>query len=518
MAPTDDKAISTARTQLTEASELFANGDEAKGSAMAVKALDSFRGAGDAKGVQEALMVYAGPLLASEDPNDFNEAARITADEVEHFRKAGDKNAEALLLSCLAEVYLFGGDVDEALKNGYAAQEIFQELRDAAAEATVLNTVAVAACMLVGENKMALDIANMALSLAIKSGKKDVEADVWMSIGKARFALAEQNFNFDGGDPVNAVNMAPGLYREAGSKKGEMLALQSMADLRVKMAKAPTISAKKRQLMMQEASIDVENSLILAEQVGSKKNVSDITKLFCDTYNEAGQKDRALMAAEKRLRECKDAGDKEGEAAIVGLVVMGRFSTGDADRALELANASVELFHELDDLNGEAAMWAMMAQGCIEGGNVQGAKQASLTAGRIFKQIGDEAAAARANEMFNFAFRQKSSNFKENAHIPLYWMINLSGLAYGPRYRNNKTVFCGQHTNNEPEVNAAIAGKYQMDRFAYSALQLTSEAQEWEHTVLYHPGLLDAALHVSFGINEPMDYAAVKKTLGPPMW
>lgn len=411
------------------------------------------------------------------------EAERVATDAIEACKMSGDNASlgEALQMRVLARLGEAGtesseGDATEsgpnareALKDAYEALAIFQELKLRDLEATILNHIA-SARLVLGYAQSAVVAAKDALAifreLDLRSGKcfaletmikaytSSLQAPLAVAIAKEELALA----------------------RSAGDRKSQLAMLRALTDIYGLMGRT-------------QAAIEVASE---AANVSKELKEEEAVELLAvaELQLSIGRKTTAQQAVEKALRAAQSTGDHASEKLakrLLSELLVDAGKSNEAPNRSEAVELLTELANAVDGRDAEAFQTAWARLNELSAFNEEDVQQAL---GPVLEKDLSGSAKFLRSVGFNSVSTGTGTNITEHSKEALYLNFRVTGLNYGPHFRNcrpNRIVKPGSNTLE-----------------ACSVLQLTAcdgDEKDWYDSdymcniLQFNPGLLDSMQH-----------------------
>ncbi|MBD2222359.1 tetratricopeptide repeat protein [Calothrix sp. FACHB-1219] len=251
------------------------------------------------------------------------------------WRKAGDKEWQAITLLSIGRVYSDLGEKQKALEYYNNALSLWRAVGDRSGEATTLNNIGLVYDDL-GEKPKALEYYNKALPLRRAVGDRFGEATTLNNIGAVYNDLGEKQ------KALEYYNNALPLRRAVGDRSGEATTLNNIGLVYDDLGEKP------------KALEYYNKALPLRRAVGDRSGEATTLVSFGNVYSDLGEKQKALEYFNKALPLWRAVGDRSGEA--ITLVSFGNVYSdlGEKQKALEYYNNALSLYQAVGDRSGEA--------------------------------------------------------------------------------------------------------------------------------------------------------------------
>lgn len=219
------------------------------------------------------------------------------------------------------------------------------------------------------------------------------------------------------------------------------------------------------------------------------------------TLIEKGDVQEALIIAQEKQVQFRAKWNLIGEVCVLEHIIHGHSELQDLAAAEKVARKALEHFkeyevHGIDTTRAQAFMWYRIGEKCLALRDMDGAVDAAEVATRLFSDVGEYEYESLAVKLYNQATSQQSNEaYMEVDKHNFYLNVRIGGIAYGPRYRDNHVMMV------KPQGSQHVA----------CVLQLTcEEAEEWEHDISFHAGLIDAGAHSFFLHSERPEHKAAQ--------
>ncbi|CAJ1390404.1 unnamed protein product [Effrenium voratum] len=279
------------------------------------------------------------------------------------FKELGDKQMEASTLTALANIRLALGELTVAEASLRDALRIFREIKDVEGEQAAVATLLEVASAREGAEKAPAAVCKERAAYYKSKGDK-------LGEGQALRSLAEQLLGVQ--EAASLASEALSLLQEAGDKKGQAAALQTVALAQHDWAKAEE-ALKISESLGDEAS-QVDQLLTLSSLLGEPElarakaaQARQLAKKLSDLPGQgrAGHAEAAaalkLGRQEEALALAKEAAEMLSGAAQ-GMALRTAACAAEPQEALRMAKDVKILFHKLGDRCKEEALDALVLQ------------------------------------------------------------------------------------------------------------------------------------------------------------
>jgi len=244
--------------------------------------------------------------------------------------------------------------------------------------------------------------------------------------------------------------------------------------------------------VFQEATLVFKDAQALFESAGDENGALEALSKVISVLIAQGSVEEALKMAQEKQAQFQAKWKVNGEICMSEQIINAQLALGDPSAAEKTARKAIKHLREYEECGmdtqvGQAFMWLTAGQACLKRGDSSDAMEAAEMATKLFSDLGEYQHESLAVKLYNAASDQKGcvgkTTYLEAEKQNFYLGVRIGGIAYGPRYRDNHII------SVKPTGEHHVA----------TCLQLTCpEAEEWEHDVAYHAGLIDAGAHASF--------------------
>jgi hypothetical protein len=291
------------------------------------QALALFKGLQDNSGIADTLRLIIHVDIFA---NQRKQAAARASEELENFRKSGNKSGEAKMLLSLAEANYDcrGAKYREAALNDAAtALDMFRSQQDKTMEGMAL-LVLMNIQMKMKSDAQALRTAGEALEIFAFSGDKKSQALAMH--GKAAVSVRCGAFE----EGVKLALGAVQLFRESGLRKLEAFEMHCIANWHLKEEKA------------EDAISWAEKSMDVFRKIQYRKGQSAALDTLVQANIAAGDALAAVEEAQAALKAARKAADAEQEASALEMIVLAQIAHKDQAEALTAAEKAVQKIGE----------------------------------------------------------------------------------------------------------------------------------------------------------------------------
>jgi CHAT domain-containing protein len=303
--------------------------------------------------------------------------------EIELYRRAGDRSMEAVTLCSIGVACHLLGDYRKALETDNEALPLSRAMGDRRGEAIALNGIGGAYWGL-GELRKALEKYDEALSLRRAVDDRRGEAHTLNNIGMAYWAQGEMRKALEAfneslllcravGDRYREGNVLANiavLYRSLGEtrkaleKYNEALLISQIMDYRFAQASLLTGIGNTYQLLgeTQKALEKYNQALPLQRALGIRSAEADILDSIGMVYWSRGETRKALEKHSEALPLRKAMREGRGMAGTLHKIGEAYRSLGETQKALDILNESLQLRRAAGDREGEAATLLAIAR------------------------------------------------------------------------------------------------------------------------------------------------------------
>jgi tetratricopeptide (TPR) repeat protein len=258
------------------------------------------------------------------------------------------------------------GKTEEALRAANQALSIFVKEGKTDSEAELLSKVVTEAYVVRGDGERALTAANQALSICQKSQDTAALGAAWYAVASARFAAGSD-------DAMEAANKALGFYQDAGNKSKQVSTFIKLA----------TGSLFKEEPMAALGS--AQEALTLAKSIGNGALIGEATLVLVEAHLANGTVADGLSVAETEYVGLSKGADKSGLVDTMSAVVLAMTVKNGPDEALVKVKSYVEQMRATGDKKAEAAMLHKLGTMCT---SREEAKNSMLVALDLATKVG----------------------------------------------------------------------------------------------------------------------------------
>jgi len=346
------------------------------------------------------------------------------------------------------------------------------------------------------------------LKEAVEGKDRGREAAILLDIASARLRLGYAV------EAANAARESFAIYRELGDVDGKQSALDSMCEMYIAALQVPQgVEAVKREK-------------VIAKDTGDKVGELALLRAMTNLYGLLGRSQDALSTALETAALAKEL--KDTEAAELLVVAGLQRTAGNPTVALQAAQQSISAASKAGDSATEEQARRLASSICVERGQAQAApnRAAAMEAIRelaaavraqradLFKVAvqrledlsgfdesdvqealapaleEDEEGTERFLRLVGFDTSTGKHRLKEIFKKSLYLDYRMTGLWYGPRFRNCRPNKIMRPNSLIPEACAVV--------------HAWDEQEDWCDALAYHPGIIDSMQHTSTALHQPM--------------
>src|SRR5215813_10710755 len=234
---------------------------------------------------------------------------------LELYRRATDRNGEAVTLNDIGWVYQSLGEMQKALENFNEALPLRRAVGDRRGEAQTLNNIGQAYDTL-GETQKALEKYNEALPLWQAVGARSGEAITLNNIGLVYQSLGEAQ------KALEKYNEALPLRRAVGDRSGEAITLNNIGLVYQSLGEA------------QKALEKYNEALPIFRAVGDRRGEAQTLNNIGRVHDSLGEAQKALEKYNEALPLRRAVGDRRGEAITLNNIGAAYQSLGETQKAL----------------------------------------------------------------------------------------------------------------------------------------------------------------------------------------
>jgi CHAT domain-containing protein/Tfp pilus assembly protein PilF len=409
VATVEDKYRIAAYSSFLEAEQLANGSLEAKRKSIEKYqgALEQYRKAGDRDG--EALVLNnMGEIYwllgeAKKTLEILNEVLLIR-------RVVGNRKEEVTTLTNMGVIYLSLGETQKALEKFNEALPISRAIGDRRGAANSLNFLGLAHAEL-GETQKALDNYHEALPIRQAIGDRSGQGSTLSNIGNVYWSLGEMQKALDN------YNEALQIRRAVGDRKGEAVTLNSIGtvyqplgqiqkalekfneallirreigDLRGEAITLANIGAVYWSLGATQKALDKYNeALPISRRIGDRWNETDTLNKIGEVHRSIGEMQKALEKFNEALPISRAIGSRRSEVATLNNIGRVYLSSGEMQKALEKFNEALPISRAIGDRRGEAVALNNIGTVYSERGELQKALEQYNEALPITQAVGD---------------------------------------------------------------------------------------------------------------------------------
>ncbi|BAY22608.1 TPR domain protein [Calothrix sp. NIES-2100] len=321
------------------------------------------------------------------------------------WRKAGDKQWEAVTLVCIGRVNSDLGEKHKALEYYNNALPLYRAVADKGGEAITLNNIGLIYNAL-GEKHKALEYLNNALPLYRAVADRGGEAETLNNIGRVNSDLGEKH------KALEYYNKALPLYRAVADRDGEATTLNNIGGVNSDLGeKHKALEYYNNALLLRRA---------VADRAGEAATLNNIGRV----YQALGENQKALEYYNNALPLWRAVGDKGGEATTLNNIGGVYSELGENQKALEYYNNALLLYRAVGDKGGEATTLNNIGGVYSELGENQKALEYYNNALLLYRAVGDrDGEATTLNNIglvnSDLGEKHKALEYYNNA-LPLY--------------------------------------------------------------------------------------------------
>lgn len=187
-----------------------------------------------------------------------------------------------------------------------------------------------------GDTQKAQDYFNQALDLWRRAGSRNGEALALNDIGRAYSDLGETQKALD------YLNQALPIWRETGSRRGEALTLNNTGRVYSDIGDE------------QKALDFLNQALPIWREVGNRRGEASTVTNLGRVYSDLGQAQRALELYNQALPVWREVGDRDGEALTLDDIGRVYFDLAQKQKALDFYNQALPIWRETNNIHGQA--------------------------------------------------------------------------------------------------------------------------------------------------------------------
>jgi tetratricopeptide (TPR) repeat protein len=305
----------------------------------------------------------AGELIFREAEHPQNGTLEVKTKSIEKYhealelyRRATDRNGEAVTLNSIGEVYKSLGEMQKALEKFNEALSIFQATGARRGKATTLNSIGEVYRSL-GETQKALEKYNEALPISRATGDRRGEAITLNNIGLIYRALGETQ------KALEKYNEALPISRAAGDRRGEGATLRNIGAVYQSLGET------------RKALEKFNEALPILRDVDDRRLEANALNNIGAVYRSLGETQKALEKYNESLPISRRVGDRSMEAVTLHNIGAVYESLGEMQKALDHYNEALSLRRAMGDRSGEADTLLGIARVEEEHGNLAQARQ-----------------------------------------------------------------------------------------------------------------------------------------------
>ncbi|MEG3896329.1 tetratricopeptide repeat protein [Microcoleus sp. SVA1_B6] len=246
------------------------------------------------------------------------------------YRKAGDREKEAVTLNSIGLVYSELGEQQKALQYLNQSLPLSQAVGDRSQAAITLNSIGLVYSKL-GEPQKALQYFNQSLPLGRAVGDRSGEAITLSNIGKVYSDLGEKQ------TALEYYNQSLPPTRALGDRHGEAITLNNIGKVYSDLGET------------QKALEYYNRSLPLSREIGDRLQAATTLNNIGAVYLALGEQQKALEYFSKSLPLSREVGDRSGEAVTLSNMGKVYSDLGEKQKALEYYNKSLPLSQAVGD-------------------------------------------------------------------------------------------------------------------------------------------------------------------------
>jgi CHAT domain-containing protein/tetratricopeptide (TPR) repeat protein len=275
---------------------------------------------------------------------------------LELYRRATDRNGEAVTLNSIGEVYKSLGEMQKALEKFNEALSIFHATGARRGEATTLNSIGEVYRSL-GETQKALEKFNEALPISRAVGDRRGEAITLNNIGTVYWSLGETQ------KALKKYNEALSLWRAIGDRRREGATLRN-------------IGAVYQSLGETRKALEKYNeALPILREVDDRRVEANVLNNIGTVYRSLGETQKALEKYNESLPISRRLGDRSVEAVTLHNIGLVYESLGEMQKALDHYNEALSLWRAVGARDGEASILLGIARAEQKRGNLTQTRQ-----------------------------------------------------------------------------------------------------------------------------------------------
>ncbi|MEG4506835.1 tetratricopeptide repeat protein [Microcoleus sp. F6_B4] len=431
-------AVQTAQTNSSEAAQkvyeeaekLYEHGTkEALTSAIAryEEALKLYRKAGDRE--KEAVTLNSIGLVYSE-LGEQQKALQYLNQSLPLSQAVGDRSQAAITLSNIGLVYSKLGDPQKALQYFNQSLPLGRAVGDRSGEAITLSNIGKVYSDL-GEKQKALEYYNQSLPPTRALGDRRGEAITLNNIGKVYSDL---------GEPQKALeyyNRSLPLSREIGDRSQEATTLNNIGAVCLALGES------------QKALDYYHQSLPLSRAVGDRSAEAVTLSNIGTVYSNLGEKQKALEYYNQSLPLSQASGDRSAQVNILNSIGAVYSDLREQEKALEYYHQSLHLSREIGDRSGGSLTFNNIGRIYDDSGDKQKALEYYNQSLRLSREVGDRSREATILKNIGLVYlkseeKQKALQYFSQSLLlsraishPGIEAVNLFGMAYVKRDLSN---------------------------------------------------------------------------------
>src|SRR5215510_2369602 len=272
------------------------------------------------------------------------------------YRRATDRNGEAVTLNSIGEVYRSLGEMQKALEKFNEALQIFRATGARRGEAATLHNIGMAYQSL-GETWKALEKFNEALPISRALGARGGEATTLGNIGLIYWSLGETR------KALEKYNEALPLWQAIGDRKGEGATLRNIGAVYQSMGET------------RKALEKYDEALPILREADDRRVEANALNNIGAVYRSLGETQKALEKYNESLQIIRRVGDRRGEAITLHTIGLVYESLGETQKALDHYKEALSLWRAVGARDGEATTLLVVARAEQKRGNLAQARQ-----------------------------------------------------------------------------------------------------------------------------------------------
>ncbi|MEG4455240.1 tetratricopeptide repeat protein [Microcoleus sp. N9_A1] len=388
------------------------------------------------------------------------------------YRKAGDREKEAVTLNSIGLVYSELGEQQKALQYLNQSLPLSQAVGDRSQAAITLNSIGLVYSKL-GEPQKALQYFNQSLPLGRAVGDRSGEAITLSNIGKVYSDLGEKQ------TALEYYNQSLPPTRALGDRHGEAITLNNIGKVYSDLGELQTaleyynrslplsreigyrsleattlnnIGAVCLVLGESQKALDYYNqSLPLSRVIGDRSGEAVTLSNIGKVYSDLGEKQKALEYYNQSLPLSQASGDRSVQANIFNSIGAVYSELGEKQKALKYYYQSLHLSREIGDRSGGSITFNNIGRIYDDSGDKQNALEHYNQSLRLSREVGDRRREATILKNIGLVYlkseeKQKALQYFSQSLLlsravshPEIEAVNLYCIAYAKRAQNNLT-------------------------------------------------------------------------------